>query len=298
VTVALPKAGGGVGSESRFWTRPRTGIAAGAAVLLVAGVVTVTLLLDGKTEDPIPLARQVETSTGTMFLVPAGPFLAGEQKQAVTLADFYIDQTEVTNAAYSEFCKASGRKLPEDFAADKGGHPVVNVSYRDAEAFAGWAGKRLPTSLEWEKAARGSEGSLFPWGDAVDPARANVRDNPDPKYAGALAPVTAFPLSASPFGPLNLVGNAWEFVNERGEPTPKDFDTFREAVPNLSNQSRWVKIRGGSFGENLDRTAGWNSASVPADLRNHLIGFRCVRDPAPSDRSGSESGSGAAQKSS
>jgi formylglycine-generating enzyme required for sulfatase activity len=219
-----------------------------------------------------------------MVLVPAGSFLTGKQKEAVTLPDFYIDQTEVTNAAYSAFCKASGRDSPTDTAAGKADYPVVNVSYGDAEEFARWAGKRLPTSLEWEKATRGSQGSLFPWGDEVDPARANVKDNPKPDNAGALAPATAFQLGASPFGPLNLVGNAWEFVNERAEPTPEEFDSFRKAVPNLSKQSRWVKIRGGSFGENLDPTVGWNSASVPADLRNHLIGFRCVRDPSPSDR--------------
>jgi formylglycine-generating enzyme required for sulfatase activity len=280
VTVALPGKESAPPSEAPFWKRRRTGLAAGAAVLLVSGVVTVALLFSGKNADQSP--RRIETSTGSMFLIPAGPFLAGEQKQSVTLPDFYIDQTEVTNAAYSAFCTATGRELPQDFPAGKADYPVVNVSYTDAEAFARWAQKRLPTSLEWEKATRGPEGRLFPWGNDVDLTRANVKNNPQPANPGAPAPVTAFQAGASPFGPLNLVGNVWEFVNETGQPTPEEFDSFKGVLPNLSKESPWVRIRGGSFGENLNTTVGWNSASVPVELPgNHLIGFRCARDPAP-----------------
>ena len=89
-------------------------------------------------------------------------------------------------------------------------YPVVNVLILDARAFAAWAGKRLPKGREWEKAARGKEGFLYPWGNELDTARANVG-------SGKLLPVSALPSGASPYGALNMSGNVWELV-DRGEP--------------------------------------------------------------------------------
>ena len=109
-----------------------------------------------------------------MVLVDAGGFLFGANKEPDTLPAFYIDKTEVTNAAYAQFCAETRHALPEGFPSDKPDLPVVNILILDARAFAQWAGKRLPKGREWEKAARGRDGFLYPWGNAMDPARANV----------------------------------------------------------------------------------------------------------------------------
>ena len=86
-----------------------------------------------------------------MVLAPAGNFLFGEARDASWLPAFYIDKTEVTNAAYAAFCKASAYDLPPDFPPDKPDYPVVNVSMADARAFAAWAGKRIPSGREWRR---------------------------------------------------------------------------------------------------------------------------------------------------
>jgi formylglycine-generating enzyme required for sulfatase activity len=120
------------------------------------------------------LAATVSTATGDMVLVPVGPFQHGEDRQRAELPAFYIDKTEVTNAAYAAFCAATSRPLRADFPQDRPDDPVGNVTIADAHAFATWAGKRLPNALEWEKAARGDDGRAFPWGNTPDITRANV----------------------------------------------------------------------------------------------------------------------------
>ena len=156
---------------------------------------------------PPALAKVLSTSTGSMVLVPAGEFGFGGDKQRISLPAFYIDRTEVPNAEYAKFCRATSRPLPEGFAADRPDYPVVNVTIADARAFAGWAGKRLPNPAEWEKAARGADGRTFPWGNEHDPSRANVGTH-------ELRPVKDFAGGASPFGALQMVGNVWEFVDQ------------------------------------------------------------------------------------
>src|SRR5206468_12825446 len=122
---------------------------------------------------PLP-AKSISTPTGEMLLVPAGDFQYGLAKEKVNLPAFYVDKTEVTNQAYLAFCNDTKRALPPDFPKDKSEYPVVKVSILDAQKFAAWAGKRLPTGREWEKAARGIDGRLFTWGNEPDPTRANV----------------------------------------------------------------------------------------------------------------------------
>ncbi|MGA2436841.1 MAG: bifunctional serine/threonine-protein kinase/formylglycine-generating enzyme family protein, partial [Bryobacteraceae bacterium] len=117
-----------------------------AAAALAVVVVAAFLFLHHK---PASEAVTIQTPTGEMALVPAGPFLSGADKTPVTLPAFYIDRTEATNAVYGQFCREKGRALPANFRADRPGYPVVNVSYLDAQEFAAWAGKRLPTALEW-----------------------------------------------------------------------------------------------------------------------------------------------------
>jgi len=243
-------------------------IATGAAVILViAGV----LVLNRSKKEELP--AQIQTPTGTMVLVPTGVFQFGEDKKPVSLPAFYVDKTEVTNAAYEEFCRTTGRLLPPEFPRNQPDLPVVNVSFEDASAFAARAGKRLPNSMEWEKSARGVDGRAYPWGNAPDTARANVGPGKD-----AVVPVTSLPEGASPAGALHMVGNAWEFVNETATPTRETMQRFRKLLPKLAPTDRWIRIRGGSYGEPLDPNVIWDSSPVPSGFRNQLIGFRCVRD--------------------
>jgi formylglycine-generating enzyme required for sulfatase activity len=240
-----------------------------AAVVLLAAVAGCYFALRPKGPS---LPQSIATPTGEMVLVPAGPFLFGKDKEAATpLPAFYIDKTEVSNAAYASFCNATQRKVPEKFSDDPK-LPVVNVSILDAQAFAKWAGKRLPTAREWEKAARGTDGRIYPWGNEQDSARANVDTH-------QLRPVTDFATGASAFGALNLVGNVWEFVEQLSTPSAQAVDHFRESMtPPPGPDDPWYQIRGLSHNEPWNSGAVWDSATIPARWKAPDLGFRCVRE--------------------
>jgi eukaryotic-like serine/threonine-protein kinase len=255
-------------------------IAAAAAVLVAAPVLYFALhpapavhKVPAPVEAKTPaLASTLALPGGDMVLIPEGAFLFGKDNQPTSLPAFYIDKTEVTNAAYSEFCKASGRPLPNGFPPDKPDYPVVNVSFVDAHAFADWAGKRMPSGKEWEKAARGTDGRLFPWGNDRDPSRANVHTN-------LLKPANDYPAGASPFGVLQMVGNVWELLDQLGTPSDRAMQYFtREMKSPPSRDEPWYTIRGLSFTEDLQDGAAWDSTTVPARWKNSNIGFRCAKD--------------------
>jgi len=220
------------------------------------------------------LPKTLAMASGDMVLVPAGPFLFGENKVKATLPPYYIDKTEVSNGAYAAFCKDKGYPLPDKFKAGEPGYPVVNVSILDAKAFATWAGKRLPNAREWEKAARGADGLLFPWGNDADPTRANV--GPDAKR---LRPVTDFPNGASHYGALNMVGNVWELVEELYTPNQEMLDYFSTQLEYTARPDEvWYTVRGGSFTDQLSEIKIWDKSGVPAGWKKPNIGFRCVKD--------------------
>jgi eukaryotic-like serine/threonine-protein kinase len=224
---------------------------------------------------PAAAAKTISTSTGDMILIPAGEFEFGENKQQVPLPAFYIDKTEVSNAAYAEFCKASGRPLPDGFPADKPDYAVVNVTILDAHAFAKWAGKRLPIAKEWEKAARGEDGRAFPWGNQNDPARANVGTH-------KAQPVNAHPEGASPYGALQMVGNVWELIEQLTPPSEENMENFRILLrPAPRADEPWYQVRGESFDDPLAQNVIWDSTTVPARWKRGNIGFRCAKDAHP-----------------
>ncbi|MBU0494714.1 MAG: formylglycine-generating enzyme family protein [Chloroflexi bacterium] len=211
---------------------------------LLGGILLITLM--GNTcASPTPPTPTPPTPTPVvtigpdgkeMVLVPAGEFLMGtsddelaaflrvhpdwqagwlliEQPQHRVYVDaFAIDRTEVTNAEYLRFVTATGHEPPPHWTdgqvpAGLADYPVVGIHWEDAQAYADWAGKRLPTEAEWEKAARGTDGRAYPWGHEWDPDQANVlgsaRNGP--------APVGSYPQDASPYGALDMAGNAWEW---------------------------------------------------------------------------------------
>jgi formylglycine-generating enzyme required for sulfatase activity len=200
----------------------------------------------------------------------------------VTLPAFYIDKTEVTNAAYERFCKETGHPLPKNFQKDEPDYPVVNVTIADAREFARWAGKRMPTAQEWEKAARGDQGRLFPWGDERNPEFANVRDNAS-LAKHEIMPVGSFPQGVSASGALDMVGNVWEFVDETIVPIPEMVTYWSKHLnPPPEPQDPWYQIRGDSFVRDPAPYGGiWDDGAVPARGEASNIGFRCVRDATP-----------------
>ena len=196
-----------------------------------------------------------------MVRVPAGEFLYGDKKEQKTLPEFWIDQTPVTNAEYARFVADTNHKPPSHWSGKKpdekiAAHPITNVSWRDAEAYAQWAGKRLPTEEEWEKAARGPDGRKYPWGDEPPTKeRCNFGGN-----VGGTTPVGHYsPQGDSPYGCEDMSGNVWEW-------TASDYD-----------QSRKV-LRGGSWYINGELVRAASRDGFSLDERG-LVGFRCVASP-------------------
>lgn len=148
-----------------------------------------------------------------MTHIEAGAFLSGPDDVSVGLPAFWIDVFPVTNAEYARFTTATNRPAPRHWPGGKCpddlfDHPVVWVTWHDVAAYAAWAGKALPTSQEWEKAARGPKGNTYPWGDGRTYAKCNIRES----EIGATTPVGRYHSGVSPYGVYDLCGNVWEWL--------------------------------------------------------------------------------------
>jgi predicted Ser/Thr protein kinase len=249
-------------APSRRWIIPVAAIL--AVVLLMVGY----FLFRPKAVVETPpkkaeLSAVLSTPTGSMVLVADS---------------FYIDRTEVTNDAYARFCAERQRPLPPGFPKEHPDYPVVNITIVDAQEFAKWAGKRLPSKVEWEGAARGTDGRAYPWGNTKDPSLANVLDNTS--LAGhALMPVDSFRQGASPYGVLQMAGNAWEFVDELITPSAGALQSFaRLLTPAPTADEPWYTIHGGAYDIPLIENAAFEWSAVPARFRAPDIGFRCAQD--------------------
>jgi formylglycine-generating enzyme required for sulfatase activity len=194
---------------------------------------------ESATAAPIPDRRVWGRDGKEMVRVSAGEFLYGEDRQAMSLPEFWIDRTPVTNAEFARFVQATGYRTtaeqtglgcantgdrwedlpgadwrhsggPQTGIQAKADHPVVQVSWADAVAYATWAGKRLPSEQEWEKAARGTAGREYPWGDhEPTPALCNFGKN----ERGTTTPVGRYsPQGDSPYGCVDMAGNVWEWT--------------------------------------------------------------------------------------
>jgi formylglycine-generating enzyme required for sulfatase activity len=194
---------------------------------------------------------------------------------------FFIDRTEVTNRAYAEFLLATGGRPPavaidaeRDFTDWHAGnvipgredHPVFGVTAFEAEAYARWVGKRLPTEIEWEYAARGDDERTYPWGDEWKDDRANTA------LAGEndSARVGSYPRGASPFGVLDMCGNVWEW-------TASEFGLYPGNERRTGNEGQRT-IKGGGFVQVPAAARCSVRIGIPPTFRTNMLGFRCVRD--------------------
>ena len=196
-----------------------------------------------------------------MVKIPAGEFLYGEDKEKAETKEFFIDQYPVTNAEYKKFVEATGHKQPQHWRRDtfpegKADHPVVEVNWTSAAAYAEWAGKRLPVHEEWEKAARGTDGRTWPWGNDWDIDKANV-------FSGDTTPVGKYsPDGDSPYGCQDMAGNVWEWIGG-GAPS----------------QLR-APLRGGDWLDGPDEAQTFFIRMHTPHRKNPFVGFRCASDTA------------------
>lgn len=139
--------------------------------------------------------------------IPEGPFQYGQEKEIRTTPGFWIAETPTTVAQYKLFCKETTTPLPQEPSwgwAGKEDHPIVYVNWMDSRKYARWAGGDLPRELMWEKAARGTDGRIYPWGDDWDASKCQCN-------AQSTSSVYAHPEGASPYGVLDMSGNVWEW---------------------------------------------------------------------------------------
>ncbi len=274
----------GMGTQ-RMASRARQMVLYGLALMLAA---------------TLPPTAWAQPLPGKMVAIPAGAFTMGRDDgpederpaHVVTLAAYRIDRYPVTNAGYAEFLNAvgpvnrRGERLydiddPDARIHQAGGrwradpgyetHPVVEVSWAGARDYCAWRGQRLPTEAEWEKAARGSDGRRYPWGNAA-PAHTHAQFN---AAFNATAPVTAHPAGASAYGVHDMAGNAWEWVSSLYRPYPYRDDDGREdqtAGPVRSTRG------GGHDSPATEITTTQRGRTLSRNPRagHHNIGFRCA----------------------
>jgi len=207
-----------------------------------------------------------------MILIPAGDFLAGPNKEGQSLPAFLIDRREVSVQEYLDFAKATGRTVPDTLKKADPFGPAREVTFDDAAAYAQWAGKRLPSSLEWERAARGTDGRKYPWGNQDDPSKARINVPQEGPW-----PAT-YDSDKSPDGAINMAGNVSEWVNETQSPSPDAIKGFDGLEPPASREERWFLMQGGSYMLPLEAAETWVYQSLPARLHSPALGFRCARN--------------------
>lgn len=226
-----------------------------------------------------------------MVLIPAGEFIMGSDNRlsdegpqhTVTLDAYLIDKFEVTNLQYKKYIDDAGRRAPShfdqrDFPKGKADHPVTFVSWFDAKKYCEWADKRLPTEQEWEKAARGTDGRIFPWGNtfAIEMANTPVRWETI-KKEGDTSPVGAFKRGVSPFGLHDTSGNVWEWVDAWYKAHPgneKPSENFGEIYRVLKGGSWWDC----SFYKCGISAPVFNRSFFNPRVKNSSFGFRCAND--------------------
>ncbi len=259
---------------------------------------------------PIPTAtiqELIDPKDGMVLVqIPAGEFKMGSSRtddpqtsdeelpqHVVYLEDYWIDKTEVTNAQYGMCVEASGActKPANNYSRTRSSYygnsqyanyPVIFVSWNQAAAYCTWAGRRLPTEAEWEKAARGPDGRIYPWGNPFNGTLANYcdvncqADWKDPRFDDGYvetSPVGAYPAGASVYGVLDMAGNVYEWVADWFGP----YDPGRQIQPTGPESGTEKIMRGGSWGDDPGHIRSAIRSHINADNWLDFIGFRCAR---------------------
>ena len=231
-----------------------------------------------------PLTRKVPKVDG-MAHIPAGEFIMGSNERwddespehISRTGTFYIDLYEVTNADYKKFVDATKRQPPHHWARgeipkDKNNHPVIYVSWFDAHDYCEWTGKRLPDEKEWEKAARGEDGLIYPWGNVWTLDKSN---NPY-KHSTGTEPVGSYPGGRSIYGLYDMSGNVWEWVDAYYLPHPGN------TIPKAEYGKDKRVLKGGSWFDCLSYGCGlsaptFNRSFFNPEVKNNSFGFRCAK---------------------
>jgi serine/threonine-protein kinase len=224
----------------------------------------------------------------TLIYVPSGEFSMGndggweEEKplHTVALDAFWIDQTEVTNEMYTKCVQDQECSPPSNaahFSAESyANHPVVYVSWNDANQYCTWAGRRLPTEAEWEKAARGTDRRVYPWGDTIDCSLANYWGSEN-GCVDDTSPVRNYPEGVSPYGALDMTGNVLEWVSSLFEAYPYKATDGREDL----DASGPRVLRGGSWNVTAEFTRTSRRDWYLPSIRRNYAGFRCAMSATP-----------------
>lgn len=250
---------------------------------------------------PAGTARVNPKDGAMMVWVPAGSFMMGadasvdiasvKPRHKVYLDGYWIYKTEVTVAQFQHFCTVTGYPMPK--APPWGwidNHPIINIRWKDAAAYAKWAGASLPTEAQWEKAARGTDGRIFPWGNDWDPKKlhcanttisSGLRIREKLKETDHTVPVGSYPAGASPYSCLDMAGNAREWCIDwydekyyhhspsRNPQGPKSIDDMTEDRRVMRGGS-WFTPRKPVHFTTYQRTSGYSF--YPTEVN----GFRCV----------------------
>lgn len=235
------------------------------------------------------MSRDARTLGHDLVRIPAGSFIMGSDdfdlespERAVNLPAFEIDRYPVTVAQYARFAEETGHELPDDFPSqddlidnpDRARHPVERVSWNDASAYCTWAGLRLPTEAEWERASRGPDGRRWPWGERFDEARAVVWDNAKALGVTTVA-IDRFPGGESVEGVRHLAGNVEEWVQDALRPYPGS----SHRSPHADGSCR--VLRGGSWFYTNEYSRGSFRRGALPEFTGYAgaggPGFRCAR---------------------
>ncbi len=251
------------------------------------------------------LAPEVWADIETQIAIPAGPFLMGSDKgrtseqnrpqHRVDLPAYQMDKYPTTNIQYARFVADKGYRPPLDWTdgqipPEMEMHPVVMVSWYDASNYCTWAGKRLPTEAEWEKAARGTDGRRWPWGEHMDAARLNTYYS-----VGGSTDVTTYPEGASPYGVMDMAGNVFEWTEDdflpyRGTDASPDLfqgkkgvaqtpsDRAMKVVDLVGVDAKYKVLRGGSWKSDPFSTATYHRNYSWPHYASDFFGFRCAAD--------------------
>ncbi|MBX3000987.1 MAG: formylglycine-generating enzyme family protein [Caldilineaceae bacterium] len=297
----------GISAENARWAVESWAVALGIPLRTqptVSPQTTATLASPPKPATPIiqprgrpattPAPAQTTQTSKIVFdwvTIPAGEFLRGSDKskdsqaldnetpqRRIYLSDYQIARVPVTNAQYKVFVDATGHRKPKhwegaEIPKGKTDHPVVNISWEDAMAFCTWAGVHLSTEAEWEKAARGSDGCIYPWGNhPPDAKRCNFNGN-----VGNTTPVGNYSADASFYGVMDMAGNVWEWVNDWYDKNYYSISSGSD--PHGPATGNYRVLRGGAWfsGDHFVRSALRGSAHP--SVRNDGLGFRCARSP-------------------